>query len=1078
MELNDLDQPDLQAATVQLDADSQTSNADSDRPLDGRYQVHERLGTGGMATVHRARDLQQNRDVAIKFMNSDLGGSARRRFFREFNTISGIQHPCCLAVFDIGETESAPYFTMELHTGCDVSDVGKRPAREVADILIDLSLAIDYIHSKGIVHRDIKPSNVMVQQQTIAGKQRFSAKLADFGLAKFYHLESSLTSERGFVGTAAYAAPEQIEGRQIDHRCDLYALGIIAYELLSGGYHPFASERGKSLNALLHAQLAIEPEPIANHNDQLTPLLCETVHQYLAKEAEQRPPSAQLLRRTLCDAFEITIDESLERKSTPDDIQINTFGFVCRKREVELVDHYLSSLLQQQHQDPNSDRTSTIIFSGDPGIGKTSLAEEATRKAMSLGFRVYEGRCFDGENSSFHPFIAILRQLFSGLKRSRLDGDLTTEQTAFTTNSPINEQDQGSIEKILWSYRQDLLRVAPELRRWLPGEQSDAPVVGDGQYIFRALSSLFVEISQVRPLCISLDDLQWADHSSLTLLKYLAAALSSLRSQQTSRSNHSRPAQLAIFATARSGYANLEDFLVREQSQAHIQRLELAPFDLHETKLILSLRLGCHAGQVSDRLSQTIDSVCRGNPFFLSETIREWRTRDRIIRSHDTWTLNDDTLNEASLPSTVRSALGARLAELSETARQMLAAGAIIGRVVDLDLLAQVLADIPEHKFLDCIDELLAKRVFVETKTASRVEFGHDLFRELVLSELTANRKRAFHRSIAVAFEEKAKLEPSRVPAATLAMHFLEGEQPQPALKYLLQAAQDAMAAGAFENAAQYLTTAEQKIPTDLLDPHAFELSSKACLVNIALKRLEAAEKYARQAIATAPNTLEKTRFLGELGWIKHQSGDYASAMRHYNESLSPYGLAYNHSIFTRILRTTFAPVVATCIPEAVLRRIYHKLPSESANAICIVTARASYICVPRSSLDATLFAFNEMILGKLSDSPSSKLLAFNATALYLNLSGIFFLAERAQARGDRYLDYVSDSREFAYARTKHSISEYCAGRLEVAEKLGLEGITLLRHSRDHFSSQAYHWVRHVYSIQGNVQKIIEFGNT
>lgn len=226
---------DIRTATLQQPAQTSKAASDKHRPIGGRYQVLERLGVGGMATVHRARDLKLERDVAIKFMKSDLGGTARRRFFREFNTIAGIDHPCCLRVYEIGETEEAPFFTMELHPGQSVTSVlGEAPA-DLAAMLIDITLAIDYIHSQGIVHRDIKPSNVLVQRDGGTEDRRITGKLADFGLAKFYQLDSSLTAERGLVGTPAYCAPEQIDGGQIDHRVDLYAIGVMAYELLSGG---------------------------------------------------------------------------------------------------------------------------------------------------------------------------------------------------------------------------------------------------------------------------------------------------------------------------------------------------------------------------------------------------------------------------------------------------------------------------------------------------------------------------------------------------------------------------------------------------------------------------------------------------------------------------------------------------------------------------------------------------------------------------------------------------------------------------------------------------------------------------
>lgn len=138
---------------------------------------------------------------------------------------------------------------MELHPGQSVTSVFGEAPGDIAAMLIDVTRAIDYIHSQGIVHRDIKPSNILVQGTGGDSDRRITAKLADFGLAKFFQLDSSLTAERGLVGTPAYCAPEQIEGGQIDHRVDLYALGVLAYEVIArlAWYH---QKQGESREAM------------------------------------------------------------------------------------------------------------------------------------------------------------------------------------------------------------------------------------------------------------------------------------------------------------------------------------------------------------------------------------------------------------------------------------------------------------------------------------------------------------------------------------------------------------------------------------------------------------------------------------------------------------------------------------------------------------------------------------------------------------------------------------------------------------------------------------------------------------
>ncbi len=392
-----------------------------DTRIAGRYEVREKLGSGGMATVYLAHDHKNAVDVAIKFMKSDLGGSARRRFFREFNTIAGIQHPCCLKVYEICETHDAPYFTMELHPGQTVTSVLGDPPEVVAPMLVDLTLAVDYIHSQGVVHRDLKPSNVMVRRSGDPSQGKLSCKLADFGLAKFYQLDSSLTIERGVVGTPAYCAPEQIDGNEIDHRVDLYAVGILAFELLSGGRHPFAEARSQGMHALLHAQLSTVASKLRDINPNISAAVSDVVESYLAKEPDLRPSSALPLRRVLCEEYGITVDARLDEMSSPAEVMLNAVGFVCRERELHQVDHFFEQLKPcktRSVQDARDAKT-LLLFTGEPGTGKTSTMQEAVRRAVGLSFQVYEGRCFDGSTSSFSPVIEIVRQIFTNLARSQ-----------------------------------------------------------------------------------------------------------------------------------------------------------------------------------------------------------------------------------------------------------------------------------------------------------------------------------------------------------------------------------------------------------------------------------------------------------------------------------------------------------------------------------------------------------------------------------------------------------------------------------------------------------------------------------
>jgi len=245
-----------------------------------------------MGVVYRARDNKDGRDLALKLMKASLAGTARRRFEREFRTIAALHHPHCLNVFDYGELKDGPFFTIKLFQGQPITGLAGRGVDEILAPLLQVTLALDYIHHNGIIHRDVKPSNILVRPATNPdGTPGHEVKLMDFGLAKFYGVKSSLSAEAGFVGTVAYCAPEQINNDELDHRADLYCLGLVAYELLSGCY-PFPEARLAGMRPLMRAQLNDKPRPLAELNPSVPGPIADAVMRYLRKEARRRPASA------------------------------------------------------------------------------------------------------------------------------------------------------------------------------------------------------------------------------------------------------------------------------------------------------------------------------------------------------------------------------------------------------------------------------------------------------------------------------------------------------------------------------------------------------------------------------------------------------------------------------------------------------------------------------------------------------------------------------------------------------------------------------------------------------------------
>ena len=251
----------------------------------GRYRIIERIGQGAMAVVYKAYDPSINRTLAIKFLHPQLciDEEYRRRFLREARAAGNLSHPNIVTVFDVGESDGRPYIAMELLDGEPLNEVMDRqkglPIREVLEIGIQLARALDYAHSKGVVHRDIKPSNIVFLK---GGRQ---VKVTDFGIAHVESHDATQHTKMGTVlGTPQYMSPEQVLGQSVDGRSDLFSVGVVLYQLVTG-QKPF---EGDSLMTLMHQIIKDEPKPLENLRADVPPELRRIIKRCLSKQADKR----------------------------------------------------------------------------------------------------------------------------------------------------------------------------------------------------------------------------------------------------------------------------------------------------------------------------------------------------------------------------------------------------------------------------------------------------------------------------------------------------------------------------------------------------------------------------------------------------------------------------------------------------------------------------------------------------------------------------------------------------------------------------------------------------------------------
>ncbi|MFN8515817.1 MAG: serine/threonine-protein kinase [Chloroflexia bacterium] len=249
----------------------------------GAYQLKERIGRGGMGEVYRAEHLKLGREAAIKILPANLVGESDflRRFEREASSAAALTHPNILAIYDYGEQDGTPYLVMPYIKGGTLKDrleQGDVTPAQIVRYLTQIAEALDFAHSKGIIHRDVKPANVLIDEHD-------QAYLADFGIAKALEGNDNLTRTGMGVGTPEYMAPEQAQGRA-DARSDLYALGIMVYQLLIG-HVPYSGN--STVEVLMqHLQQPIPLEPLRGVSPGAAQVFGPILQRALAKDPNHR----------------------------------------------------------------------------------------------------------------------------------------------------------------------------------------------------------------------------------------------------------------------------------------------------------------------------------------------------------------------------------------------------------------------------------------------------------------------------------------------------------------------------------------------------------------------------------------------------------------------------------------------------------------------------------------------------------------------------------------------------------------------------------------------------------------------
>jgi class 3 adenylate cyclase len=750
----------------------------------GRYVVDQFLGEGGRKRVYSARDQRLDRDVALALVKTEgLDADGHARIQREAQAMGRLgDHPNIVTIYDVGEESGQPYIVSHYMSGGSVEELLRNAPEhrlaidEAIRISAEICQALDHAHCRDVVHRDLKPANVWLAPDG-------AAQLGDFGLAIALD-RTRLSLEGTMVGTVAYMPPEQATGGAIDARSDLYSLGAMLYEMVTGR-PPFV---GDEPVAVISQHLNIPPVSPSWHNPNVPPSLEVLILQLLAKAPEERPRSAAavLERLSHIDATTPTASPATAPPTPSTGLASLAWGcFVGRDHELSTLKRAVENALGGQG--------SLVMVAGEPGIGKTRLAEEVGVYARLRGAQVLIGRCYEDDGAPpFWPWMQVIRAYAHEREPDRL----------------MSELGPGA---------SDIAQLVSDVRVQLPG-LPPPPTVEPDQARFRLFDSITTFLKQAahnQPLVVILDDLQWADKASLLLLKFLSRELVSSR--------------IVVIATYRDvqlqRHHPLAETLAELGRERPYERIFLSGLSPAAIVEFLEAMAQHELDDAGHALAKVLHRDTEGNPFFIEEILRRLAETGRIFREDGRWVAKVGSVAELGVAEGVRELIGSRLRQLSPHCNQVLVTASVLGREFDLDVLGAVV-EVNEDELLDAVDEAVGAGLLGKLRSGGgqhAYSFSHNLVREALYDELSTLRRVRLHRRVGEAIESMyaSSLEP-HLPQ--LAYHFLEGSaagDPTKALEYAVRAGERATKLLAYEEAVgqfQAALVALERMPG--ADPH------------------------------------------------------------------------------------------------------------------------------------------------------------------------------------------------------------------------------------------------------------------
>jgi serine/threonine protein kinase/tetratricopeptide (TPR) repeat protein len=993
--------------------------APADLTLPERFEIVRPLGEGGMGMVFEAFDRERNARVALKTLKRLVtrrqGAQALLRFKREFRALQDLHHRNLVSLGELIAEGEQWFFTMELVEGLDLlAYVRPRPPMEAEGLAVldaprekysssvddppmqflrmpsqrvrsapavldevrlrsalpQLASGLDALHAAGKVHRDIKPSNIRV---TPAGR----VVLLDFGLVADVAERPSIDGD--ITGTPAYMAPEQVTAAAAGPAADWYALGVLLYESLTGEL-PF---EGSPIEVLMQKQRELPPPPSTRATGVPADLeaLCMKL---LRMEPAARPTGAAVLRMLESGSTSTAaVDISRSTRSTP---------FVGRAAEVEKLDQALR----------DSRRSAVVtLVEGESGIGKSCLVRNFGEHVVATDpdAVVLAGRCYEREQVPYKGFDGVIDEL------ARYMTTLPDEQAFALLPSRV-----GPLVQVF-----PVLRRSPAFAFATTEESSDPHELR--RRAFAGLREVLARVAARHALVIAIDDLQWADADSLSLLAELLRPPSAPQMLLVATVRDA-PGVDGTIATAPVGITDVEARLPCPSQRISLGRL--SDDDARELATSLLEMVAPHRAKDAGAIARE----AHGHPLFIDELARHAAlVEEREIAGDEP----DDTALMVRPAFDLEEALSTRIARLGDTAKRTLELVSVAGRPLTQETVAHA-AGMEMGAFGRAVAELRVAHLVVTAgaRAADRIEPYHERVRSAVVAHVSKPDRTGYHRRLALA------LEAARWPdGEALSVHWAKAGDRERAAKHAVAAAHQASEALAFDRAATCWERALKLTPHGDPKRRALYVRLAEALANSGRGTL-AAPVYLKAAEGAEPGQALDLRRRAAEQYLR--SGRFDEGIRAVKGVLALLGLTYPRSPLHALVQLVLLRFVLLLRGMRFKERDSSLIPARDLLRVDVCWSVAFALALSDHIFGA-VFQVRAVLYALQAGEPTRVARALAVAAGYQATGGGRASArvEKNLARARSLAERTRDPQSIAYTVANSAISHYLTGRFRHA---------------------------------------------